>query len=353
MKRRTFTFEDAKKFNKLHNEDGMSLRRIAATYETSHRTIVYNLKKYGFPWKTRQYSVDENFFRTLDSLEKLYLLGWIYSDGCVFAYEEKKYYGFSIKIQERDRYILDYFKKLLCSESRINIDFLNDRKYAYLKIGSKKIYDDLLKYGLKPRKTHHLKYPMEIIYDHRPFILGVFDGDGSIHIRKNKMPTLEITGTKEMMMNISDIFKTELKIKSKAIPIKNSYRLTVSGTNPVQKIGKWLYSWNPSVFLKRKADEFQKLYSTPKYGKTFIIYKCPECRRPKKYEKRNSYQLENYTFKSRFCSLSCSGKFYRKFQLNDYILSEDMELALKDNIVGTETRYKLTDSTTGTFINYS
>jgi hypothetical protein len=250
----------------------MTLRKIAVLYDTSHCVIRNNLIKYGFTHKSRQNLLDETFFEKLDTLEKQYFLGWIYSDGCVFAYEDKQYYGLAIKLQERDKYILEYFKEILGSDSNIRLDCTNGGRYSQFKVGSKKMYDDLLQYGLMPRKTHLLKYPRDIITDHRPFILGMFEGDGSIYINKHKMPSFHICGTKDMVTEIRDILASELNLYP--VPVrkhKNSYRFMYEGTNPVQKIGKWLYSWDPPVFLKRKKDLFDQLYTMPKYEKIMLL----------------------------------------------------------------------------------
>lgn len=344
MKRKSFDFEDAKVFNELHNLKGMTLRQIAKQFGTSHAVIARNLKKHGFKVKNRQYEVNENFFETVDSMEKLYLLGWLFSDGCIFAYPENRYFGFSIKLQIRDEYILEYIKELIDADVPIRIEERDGRKYSLLKIGSKKLFDDLLKYGLMPQKTHFLKYPIQIVYDPRPFILSVFEGDGYIGIKDNKMPIFSITGTKDMVTNIRNILVKELELNS--VPVKkfkNSFRFAFEGTIPVQRIGEWLYSWNPPMCLKRKKEAFAKLYEMPKYGKIYILYKCPECDKIDKFEKRNIYQLKKYRFKSRFCSNKCSGRFARKYQLNNNKLTVEMRKAIEENIIGEFKKYKVTD----------
>ena len=344
MKRKGFNFEDAKVFNEMHNQKGMTLRQIAKQFCTSHGVIARNLKKHGFKVRNRQYEVNENFFETLDSLEKLYVLGWLYSDGCIFAYPENRYYGLSIKLQIRDQYILEYIKDLLASDIPIRIEECDGRKYSLLKIGSKKLFDDLLKYGLMPQKTHFLKYPNQIVFDPRSFILSVFEGDGYIRIKDNKMPIFSITGTKDVVTNIRNILVEKLELNP--VPVrkhKNSFRFAIEGTVPVQKIGKWLYSWNPPMYLERKKETFDNLYEMPKYGKNYILYKCPECGGIDKFEKRNIYQLKRYRFKSKFCSNKCSGRFTRKFQLNDNKLTTEMSKAIEENIIGEFRTYKVTD----------
>lgn len=65
MKRKSFDFDGAKVFNELHNLKGMTLRKIAKQFGTSHAVIARNLMKHGFKVKNRQYEVNENFFETV------------------------------------------------------------------------------------------------------------------------------------------------------------------------------------------------------------------------------------------------------------------------------------------------
>jgi len=143
---------DSEIFNKLHNEDHLSLRKIAKMYNTTHEVVKKYLLKGGYSYKKRTYELKEDFFESLDSLEKFYFLGWIYSDGCVFNYENKGA-GLSIKIQERDKYILEYFAKLMGSTRPLIVEEMDGRYYVDLTVGSKQIFNDLCKYGLHERKT--------------------------------------------------------------------------------------------------------------------------------------------------------------------------------------------------------
>jgi transposase len=344
--RKTFTAKHAEEFYQLHFEKNMTLRQIAKKFDTSHGVIKNTLKKFSYRYKTRQYPLNEDFFKSLDTYVKQYMLGWLYSDGCLFAYDYKKYYGFSIKIQKRDDYILYFFKELLQSYAKITSDYTEGREYSRLKIGSKRIYEDLLQYGLTPRKTFKLKYPQEILSDHRPFILGLFDGDGCISLsKKDKNPYISFTGTEDMVTNIQNILEYELGISGQKIrKIRkngNTYVLAYEGSNQGKKIGDWMYSWNPPIYLTRKKELFDQLHKIPKYGKSIVVFKCPECNKIGEFEKRNIKQLQKYTFNSKFCSTSCAAKFNRKYQLNGNLLTEEMERNLKENIVGFKKQFFL------------
>lgn len=81
------------------------------------------------------------------------------------------------------------------------------------------------------------------------------------------------------------------------------------------------------------------LLDVPKYGKNMLKFKCPECGEIGEFEKRTLCQLKKYTFKSKFCSSSCSAKFNRKYQLNGCKLTLEMEQKLKGNIIGERKKY--------------
>ncbi|MEW4242331.1 hypothetical protein Q0N51_25390 [Priestia megaterium] len=346
MSKSRFSIEDAALFNKLHQQDNMSLREIAKQFNTCHRVIKNHLVKNGYSYLKRKYSLNEDYFNELDDPQKLYLLGWIYSDGCVFNHQNNGYKGFSFKLHKKDSYILEYFKEILKAEHPIKYEkttsgYLVGSEYAKIIIGSTRIYNDLLNYGLMPRKTFLLKYPHHIVSDHRPFILGVFDGDGGIHFNSvKKMASFTIAGTEDMLISIRDIFQKEIGLEpTKISNHRNIYQLSYGGVKPVVRIAEWLYSWNPPMYLKRKKEIFDMLLDVPKYGKNMLIFKCPECGRIDEFEKRALYQLKKYKFKSKFCSLSCSGKFNRKYQLNGCKLTLEMEEKLKENIVGERKKY--------------
>lgn len=160
MTKKVFYKKGAIEFNKKHNEQGLSLRKVAFFYKTNHLAVRRALEKYGYPHRNRQYFVDEDFFKKpLDTLVKLYIIGWLYGDGYIFADEIKRYFGFRLKLQQQDQYILEHIKNIIRSTHPIKSDKHKGRVYPFLIIGSKKMYGDLVQYGLIPNKTQDLTYP--------------------------------------------------------------------------------------------------------------------------------------------------------------------------------------------------
>lgn len=215
---------------------------------------------------THKGKLSSDFFSDINSAEKQYLLGWIYASGSLFNYKNIMYLGFSIKVQERDKYILDYVKKRIGARIPIKIEVVRGRTYAKLTIANKNIYADLLKYGLTTAKTNELNYPVNAITNHPAFMLGYFDGNGIINTTDNR-PTIEITGSESILVSMREILGEELSLKEVSITktdnLGNSHRVSYSGIQEVNKIGEWLYLWKPKVCLLRNKNEFDRLSITP------------------------------------------------------------------------------------------
>lgn len=137
------------------------------------------------------YYYDESYFEQINTPEKAYWLGFIAADGNL--YRRDGHQGLiSIGINEKDIELLNNFKEELKTTKPINI--IKDKKreetaIATLQVTSDKIFNDLLNKGIGIRKTFDLD--LKFVFEHIPikyysdFILGYFDGDGSIDIPQN------------------------------------------------------------------------------------------------------------------------------------------------------------------------
>jgi hypothetical protein len=331
---------DIKKINYLHNEQNMSLREIAKNYGTCHRVISKRLKKHNYNVKKRVYMFNEIYFKVLDSPQKYYWIGLLYADGCITEVKEKSTFKVSIKLQRRDEAILFKFQDCLGTNSPISIEINKQgREYSRFNLYSLELVNDLKPYGLVPRKTHILKFPTGIFNNSedclRSFILGVFDGDGSIsYNHKTKRPSFTITGTYDLLKGIQEVLVNYLELKRTNICHRKNttYQLSYAGIKNINSLFNWLYK-DQSIYLKRKYDKFVEILNIPKYPKNYVLFSCPQCELKFLYEKRLNHQLKRYTFKARFCSLSCSGKFNREYQMNNKVLTNCMKERLSKNFV--------------------
>lgn len=171
-------------------------KEIAITYGVTPGTIYKIRKKYGI-LKPRHFKYEKNhsYFENLDRPEKFYMLGLIYSDGFL-----TKGNSVGLCLHPEDESVINFFKKELKFVGPTTICIKQTKsKKSFLKrvdIHSKKLYDDLVKLGLCQNKSLKIKWPIwmensDYIWN---FLLGVFDGDGSVTVTSKK-PVATITGS--------------------------------------------------------------------------------------------------------------------------------------------------------------
>jgi hypothetical protein len=119
---------------------------------------------------------DENYFETIDAEEKAYFLGFISADGCVIE-RNGNCRVLSIHINKQDIDILEKFKKEINYEGEISMGKSRSRMCTIF-CTSMKMFNDLSKYNVTPRKSRILKFPKlpENMIHH--YMRGYFDGDG-------------------------------------------------------------------------------------------------------------------------------------------------------------------------------
>ena len=229
----------------------------------------------------RAYSVDDNYFEIIDSQKKAYWLGWMITDGFVITKINSKrgsenHNSIGLKLQEKDRYVLEDFKKDL--NTNVSIKTIKSRKafeytnkitnktvcikggnQAELRFSSAKMIQDLAKYGIHQNKTYDVVFPKKLDSKYYPgFIAGVISGDGCIDIKKNRKGFIlrcTIAGTLDLVQKIREIFIKEIyfnseKKISKYESSKCLYRLELNQTEAIA-----LYYWlqkNGISLMERK-----------------------------------------------------------------------------------------------------
>ncbi len=247
-----------------------SFSSLGDKYNRNTSSIARLLNKNGFKAKSasdlaKKYEINENYFNSIDTEGKAYLLGFLYADGsnCVSNYE------IIVSLQERDISILENFKKEMNSTHPIKIYNAEtngvSRRYCRLSIGNKKISTDLERHGCMQTKSFKIKKPDSVPYNliHH-FFRGYFDGDGSFAVNKALKSNMifTITSNKIFLEQLQDILIEKLSVnKTKISTASNSNEcigvLVYGGRGNCIKIRDWMYN-NATIFLERKKD---KLYS--------------------------------------------------------------------------------------------
>lgn len=196
-------------------------------------------------------------------MDKFYLLGLIAADGNI-----DRGYAVRITLQEKDAAILKkYAKILLGDENRIYYGKQTGHKPTYsLKISSKKMCEDLLKYGITERKSFTLDMPIEKFSpeEFKLFMLGLSDGDGSIFVKKDRQYqylNFKLICSNKMKPKIVNAVKKILNINLgyEKVICKNNKSvasLRIQGRDDVKKFLTWMYSYDIECF-ERKKEKFQ------------------------------------------------------------------------------------------------
>lgn len=253
--------------------NGISSCKLAEMFGHTHKYYLNAFHKEGLEVRnnkinSRKYTVNHNYFNKIDSHEKAYWLGFIYADGYISSTNGKRF-GLSLAIKDKEH--LEKLKNCLESNYPVNefeqhCGYSVGSKYCRLLISSDSIYDNLLKYGVYEHKTNILESPNIDEQFYPSFILGYFDGDGSIFLNKAKFPfySINIVGTDNILTFIHNYFLNN-KLVDKNINIeKRKENQTVSyirygGNILVEKILDNLYTnINSDLPLKRKYNLYIK-----------------------------------------------------------------------------------------------
>lgn len=182
---RTFKPEEEKEICTLYQKEGYSLTLIRQKYHCRIEAIKAVLAKYNVKIKKQGQSknrlVNENFFEAIDSEEKAYFLGLIFTDGSI-TNDNKRSPMFRLQLKISDVEILEKLRQCLNIHSQLIYDKRAGKECVTLCLRNKKIANDLAKYGIVQNKTYITKHLPKIpeIYE-KDFLRGLLDGDGSIY----------------------------------------------------------------------------------------------------------------------------------------------------------------------------
>ena len=264
MPRKNITKKLKQEIIKYYLSQPMTIKQVEEKYKLSHPTIIKILKdipKYT-KVKLNNTNMKENFFQEIDEDAKAYFLGLIISDGNVFKDKTGRQASISITLDLKDEYILKIFKEILQTNTSTNYD---GRGCGQIAIRSNIMAQDLLRYGVVPRKSYKTYLPIlsEKMMPH--LVRGIFDGDGSIMAKPspNKdghnrfLHSISFCGTHKLMEDISNYIFKYLKLEQK--PTIYDYKnkqlseLKIQNIKDMKIFGDWIYNYS-TIYLNRKKD---------------------------------------------------------------------------------------------------
>ena len=251
--------------NKYQNN--WSQQKIADFYKVSRTVIkrVLEIQCEGLIIRNRtsKYKYQQDIFEIIDTAEKAYWLGFLAADGCNYQREHNA--SIILNIHEKDIEHLEKFKQFCHTDAEIKSyigyeGFSNQTPMCKITLNSKKISNDLIDKGILPNKSLILQPPHILKEFYKPFILGYFDGDGSISktFQYNNY-SISIQGTKEILTWICEVLDWDAKLEKRNINSNNnSYYIRCGGTNKPYQILNQLYN-SCEIHLDRKYNIYKTL----------------------------------------------------------------------------------------------
>lgn len=251
--------------NKYQNN--WSQQKIADFYKVSRTVIkrILEIQNDGIIIRNRtsKYKYQQDIFENIDTAEKAYWLGFLAADGCNYQREHNA--SVILNVHEQDIEHLEKFKEFCNTDAEIKSyigyeGFSNQTPMCKITLNSKKISNDLIDKGILPNKSLILQPPHILEDFYKPFILGYFDGDGSISkTSQYNNYSISIQGTKEILTWICEVLKWDAKLEKRNINSNNnSYYIRCGGTNKPYQILNQLYN-SCETHLDRKFNIYKAL----------------------------------------------------------------------------------------------
>lgn len=262
-------------YRAINNIDAEIIREMYIGGKTSHEiyqqykhkigceeTIQYFIRKEGISRK-RGYRNDINhdYFENIDTATKAYFLGLLLTDGNVHKYKrEDRQKAIQISLKLEDKYIIETFKKELCSSRKISEYKKEKRNEACFSAISNKMADDLKKYDIVERKTFLINKIPEINSEFVPdLIRGIFDGDGTVYtLSKSGKLRFGFYGTYNLITDILYHLNTVIETpKNKVINKGTVSFVTFGKLKDINNFYNYIYYNKNIVCLKRKRVKFE------------------------------------------------------------------------------------------------
>lgn len=243
-------------------ENGISLTQIGKELGINRKRLSKDFKKLGIEiiQNNQKHLFNQNIFKTIDTEEKAYWLGFLYADGYICNRNDGGKH-IELALAEYDFEHLLKFKEFMNATN--DIQYKESANAYRICIYSKELVNDLINLGCIPNKSLILKFPTkeqvpENLIHH--FMRGYFDGDGCLSTTHNQK-SFSVIGTFEFLNKYEEYL---LQGINKNKPNKrlhdprhneNTYSIKYVGNIQCKKIFDFLYK-DATVYLNRKYDKF-------------------------------------------------------------------------------------------------
>jgi len=267
---------------RLYLEQKKSLEDIARIYGVSRVAVWKYCRNEGLTMRTRSearleaqkngkvpqnyYYINDRFFNTWNN-ETAYILGLLITDGCLSRAKKGSY---RISLCLNDKELLKKVADAMGSKHAITLSRHQEGLHVFI-FGRRRLVEDLMILGMKPRKSLDIKFPDVPTQYLRDFIRGVFDGDGCVYYRtgsKTKLlNTSFVSASKnfiyglESALHILGMAKRKIyEYQNKNMQTKNIYYTLRYCHKESLELFKIMYEGlKNNLYLERKYDKFKSV----------------------------------------------------------------------------------------------
>ena len=231
----------------LQYQEGKNCRELEAIYGIKQGTIrswvhSHNIARHRGTMSRMLY---EDYFSVIDTEQKAYYLGFIMADGNISSCNG---YFLKIQIQYCDIEVLSGFLRQIGSKHSLYVKG-NEKKYAYVSLGSKKMYLDLVKLGMQERNSGKQTVPDIPSHLLCHWFRGFFDGDGITDIKKKRSGFI---ATEDIINRIQYILSTNVQyVHPNNVNSQCLIYTMLYGRKDSRRLYNYLYS-NATLWLSRK-----------------------------------------------------------------------------------------------------
>ena len=210
-------------------KEGKSLKEVGIEFNVSWNSIYEYLQANNFQRKSgerkrRVVLEHEDAFSSLTP-EGAYWIGFLMGDGCVHQPENPNFSpSISLVGERRDRSHLERFLRFVGSGSQSS--YRKNINACQIQVYSRRLAEDLAKYGIIPRKSASTKAP-SLLENDRDFWRGVVDSDGCISfvVRKKRYyyAVLELSGTVTLLSQFADYLGRQVLDKTPTVSIQDKW----------------------------------------------------------------------------------------------------------------------------------
>lgn len=240
---------------------GETTIEIGKTMGLCDRTIAKVLRKNNIELRRgvrRSHITNHSYFRSIDTPQKAYFLGWLISDGSVVRSKSRPDRSriIALELQNEDKHILELFALELGADISI-VKYYAKRNHYHMRFASEEMANDLEQYGVVPNKTW-ISYLPRIDDDLMPHLLrGIFDGDGTVTIdKKYGCPHFAFYGSEQICIDIRDYLHKKIGLNKNAVSKSTCYHVWWGGHSPSKKFCEYIYDNCGAFVLERKRQKF-------------------------------------------------------------------------------------------------